>query len=122
MAVRKIGSRGGAEQKDTEGFAPCECDMLFPVIAEVIRESTILLRPYWIKTDEPMALGYGITALSERDAEAILRRAVSSDCAIITVKPLENATQLDRWHVVPNMGNMLRRGIWYPLGYDHILG
>ena len=79
-----------------------------------------MLTPYWIKTDEPFGLGYGITARSEEDAEGLLRLAMSSDCAIISIKPLEDASSLDQGHVIPNMRNMLRRGIWYPLGYQHL--
>ena len=27
---------------------------------------------------------------------------------------------LDEGHVRPNMGNPLRRGIWFPIGYDFL--
>ncbi len=79
-----------------------------------------MLRPYWIRTKKPLSLGYGITARSERDAETLLRLVVSSDCSIISIKPVEAAASLDQGHVIPNMANMHRRGIWYPLGYDHL--
>jgi hypothetical protein len=84
------------------------------------RNIPAMLRPYWIKTDKRMSLGYGITARSKEDAETLLRLVVSSDCAVITIKPIEDAASLDQGHVIPNMGNMFRRGIWYPLGYDHL--
>ena len=79
-----------------------------------------MLRLYWIKTDKPLGLGYGITARSEEDAESLLRLFMSSDCAIISIEPVKDAASLDQGHVMPNMGNMLRRGIWYPLGYQHL--
>lgn len=79
-----------------------------------------MLRPYWIKTDKPLCIGYGITARSEGDAENLLRLVLSSEYATISIKPVENAASLDQRHVIPNMGNMLRRGIWYPIGYQHL--
>jgi hypothetical protein len=84
------------------------------------RDILDMLRPYWIKTDKRMSLGYGITGRSKEDAETLLRLVFPSDCAIVTIEPLEDAAALDQGHVIPNMGNMLRRGIWYPLGYDHL--
>jgi len=36
------------------------------------------------------------------------------------VKPVRDASELDQGHVVPNMGNWLRRGVWYPLGYEKV--
>ena len=79
-----------------------------------------MLRPYWIKTDQPSGLGYGITARSEEDAETLLRLVTFSDCVMISIKPVKDAASLDQGHVIPNMGNMLCRCIWYPLGYQHL--
>lgn len=28
-----------------------------------------------------------------------------------------NVNDLDQSHVLPNMGNIVERGIWFPLGY-----
>jgi hypothetical protein len=79
-----------------------------------------MLTPYWIKTDKPLNLGYGITARSKEDAEGLLRLVVSSDWAVVAIDPVGDAASLDQGHVIPNMGNIFRRGIWYPLGYDHL--
>jgi hypothetical protein len=84
------------------------------------RETRLMLRPYWIKTDKPLGIGYGITARSEQDAQVLLRLVVPSDYAIISIEPVRDAASLDQGHVIPNMGNMLRRGIWYPLGYQSL--
>lgn len=79
-----------------------------------------MLEPYWIKTSKPIDPGYGITARSEEDAETLLNLVLPSDCRVMKIEPLEDAGSLDQKHVVPDMGNMLRRGIWYPLGYSHL--
>ena len=84
------------------------------------RDILVMLRPYWIKMDKPEGLGYGITARSEDDAGTLLRLVLPNDCAIISIKPVKDAASLDQGHIIPNMGNMLRRGIWYPLGYQHL--
>ncbi|HEY0311966.1 MAG TPA: hypothetical protein VGC56_05670 [Allosphingosinicella sp.] len=77
-----------------------------------------MLVAYWIEcTDAP---GVGITAASEADALALLEEAFGSERQPRHVAPVENATDLDEDHVLPNMGNWLKRGIWYPLGYEHL--
>jgi len=93
-----------------------------PVFAKTSdkRDILFMLRPYWIKTDQPSGLGYGITARSEEDAETLLRLVTFSDCVMISIKPVKDAASLDQGHVIPNMGNMLCRCIWYPLGYQHL--
>ena len=30
---------------------------------------------------------------------------------------ITTTTMLDEKHVIPNMGNLLRPGVWFPLGY-----
>ncbi|WP_162939474.1 hypothetical protein [Neorhizobium sp. NCHU2750] len=70
--------------------------------------------------DKPSGLGFGITAWSKEDAETLLRLVLPDDCAIISINPVKDAASLDQGHVIPNMGNMFRRGIWYPLGYQHL--
>jgi hypothetical protein len=78
-----------------------------------------MLKPYWITTTEPMSLGYGVTARSVDDAETQLRRVLADDHAITKITLLNDIRSLDQNHVACNMGNMLRRGIWYPLGYEN---
>ena len=95
-----------------------------PVVAKSDGKADVLrmLRPYWIKTNKPLSPGYGVTARTEQDA----RRSNSLRCPASAPsprsKPVKDAASLDQGHVIPNMGNMLRRGIWYPLGYEHLTG
>ena len=79
-----------------------------------------MLRPYWIKTSKPLGPGYGITARSEEDAETLLHLVLPSDYSVMVIEPVKDAGSLDQKHVIPNMGNTLRRGIWYPLGFGHL--
>lgn len=76
------------------------------------------MRPYWINRQG--RLGAGITAYSEADALALFAAAFGADEAPGPLRPILDAAELDQGHVIPNMGNMLKRGIWFPLGYDHI--
>ena len=77
-----------------------------------------MLVPFWIScVDAP---GVGITAQSEADALDLFEAAFGSDRRPHLVKLVRDASELDRGHVVPNMGNWLKRGIWYPLGYEDI--
>ncbi len=85
-----------------------------------MRDIRFMLRPYWIEIDKPLVCGYGITARSEEDAEVLLRLVIPRNYAIVSIKPVKDAASLDQDHVIPNMGLMLRRGIWYPLGYQHL--
>jgi hypothetical protein len=79
---------------------------------------------YWIRISPkddptPLHLGVGITAHSEEDARALFVAAFGSAVQIQNIEPIENMQRLDQKHVVPNMGNVFTRGIWFPLGYDH---
>jgi|HubBroStandDraft_6_1064221.scaffolds.fasta_scaffold519703_2 hypothetical protein len=83
------------------------------------------MRPYWIKPErspEPtnLNLGVGITAHSEADARQLFEMAFGQSRQIASIEPIADMSELDQGHVVPNMGNWLRRGIWFPLGYDQI--
>ncbi|MGH6922761.1 MAG: hypothetical protein ACRED5_03230 [Propylenella sp.] len=78
------------------------------------------MRPNWIEIDDFPYCGVGVTALSEKDALAFLERAYGNSYRIISTKVISDAQELDQNHVVPNMGNMLARGIWFPLGYEHL--
>ena len=82
------------------------------------------MKPYWI-TVEPqsrptlLSLGAGITAISEADAKALFQVAFGPDFQITKVEPIADMRDLEQNHVVPNMGNWFKRGVWYPLGYEH---
>lgn len=81
-------------------------------------------RPYWI-TVEPIQgpsvlnLGAGITASPKTDAREMFAMAFGAAHRIAQVSAATDVDELDQRHVVPKMGNVLKRGIWFPLGYDH---
>ncbi len=64
-------------------------------------------------------LGCGITAYSYEDAVRLLRERVfgGDEPSIATVEENVDVSKLDQKHVVPNMGVVVTRGIWFPLGY-----
>lgn len=74
--------------------------------------------PYWISVEGQ--LGVGITARCETDALELFRLAFGSQDQVIGLRAMGDMTELNQRHVTPNMGNWLKRGIWYPLGYEHI--
>ncbi len=78
------------------------------------------MRPYWVTTTQPMSLGVGLTAYSEDDAQTLFRLAWPTAYEIVKIEPIADMRSIDQNHVAPNMGNFLKRGIWYPLGYAHI--
>lgn len=75
-----------------------------------------LLRTYWIQSSE-ISHGLGVTAFSEDDAFRLLREAgyglSPSDPAIHVIEGIQ-VSELDQNHVVPNMGPVVFRSIWYP--------
>lgn len=78
------------------------------------------MRPYWVKllllpVPTPLNLGVGVTAASEAGARDTVMAAVEG-AGIVSVTPVSDVTDLDQRHVVPNMGNILVPGIWFPLG------
>ena len=77
------------------------------------------MKPYWIRTDRHSNLGVGVTAQSPEDAISLVQRVWPND-RIVDIGPVTDIAELDQRHVVPNMGNWLRRGIWFPLGYESL--
>ncbi len=73
------------------------------------------LRPYWITVDDQ--LGIGVTGQDEADAFALAAAALGLSRAE-SIRPLLAMTELGQGHVVPNMGNWFKRGVWFPLGFD----
>ncbi len=75
---------------------------------------------YWIVSPRPHApLGFGVTARSLDDALAIIRaldygRFLPDDVGTIRVTENVRFADLDRGHIVPNMGPIVTRGMWYP--------
>jgi hypothetical protein len=67
----------------------------------------------------PLGLGCGITAFNRADANMILRDEVFKEYGeliIDTVVEKVDIRTLDQLHVVPNMGQILIRGVWWPIG------
>ncbi len=77
-----------------------------------------MMVPYWINCAD--APGVGITARDDADALSLFEAAFGQERQLSHLQPVHDASELDQSHVVPNMGNWLRRGIWYPLGYEHV--
>lgn len=81
------------------------------------------LNRYWITLDlagerrRPAALGYGITAFSVDDALALLRDEVFRGDPLPLIGSIiadVDLSTLDTRHVLPNAGDPVPRGIWYP--------
>jgi hypothetical protein len=81
-----------------------------------MRESR--LRSFWIVPPDPYGpLGFGVTAFSVDDAFRILRDVgyrLPEDTAEVRIVEDVRVSDLDALHVVPNMGPIVVRGIWYP--------
>ena len=82
-----------------------------------------LLRRYWFRFERsekptPLNLGCGVTAFDYEDALLLVREILfkSYDKQRIT-ECIENpdVSQLDAGHVLPNLGDVTVRGIWFPL-------
>ena len=82
------------------------------------------LTRYWFVLERqvvpsPLNLGCGVTAYDRNDAIELLRsRALSGKAIPRVIDVIENVdvSGLDQKHVVPNMGSVTERGIWFPLG------
>jgi hypothetical protein len=82
-----------------------------------------LLRRFWFSFQNLppfsiLAVGCGVTAYSHDDAVHILKERVFSQalpaCSVIEDVDIHT---LDENHVLPNMGQVTQRGVWFPLGY-----
>jgi hypothetical protein len=74
------------------------------------------LRRYWFGF-EGGGLGCGATGIDQRDAEELVRAAVFAGGtlpAVVDVIEDVDVRELDRGHVLPNMGDPSVRGVWYP--------
>jgi hypothetical protein len=83
---------------------------------------------YWIQFKLPIprkypmgvSRGCGVTAYSREDAMEMMREAIFSGDELPEVEYItENVdvSTLDAGHVLPNMGNSVVRGIWFPSGF-----
>jgi hypothetical protein len=79
--------------------------------------------PFWIRivplpSPSPLNLGIGVTARSADDARALVAAAFGDVARIAELAVIRAVDHPDQRHVVPNMGNILARGIRFPLGAD----
>jgi hypothetical protein len=86
---------------------------------------TLKLRRFWFTFSNPppfspLVLGCGVTAVDRSDAEELLRISVTSKVPGLVIDEVVedvDVRTLDAGHVVPNMGVVIWRGVWFPLGY-----
>ena len=81
------------------------------------------MRFYWLTVENPplgMGLGAGITACSEDEAKRIFATAFGDAIQIAKVRVIQTVDEIEQNHVRPNMGNLLVRGIWFPLGHEEV--
>jgi len=87
------------------------------------------LRRYWFSFELAIAdkpppgtlLGVGVTARDREDAEHLVRERVFASAPlppIASVAEDVDVSGLDEDHVLPNMGNVMIRGVWFPRGCD----
>jgi hypothetical protein len=69
------------------------------------------LRRFWFR--RPVGLGYGVTAFTVEDAEQLLARAGLPRDWVEVVADVD-VSALDAGHVLPNIGGVTFRGVWYP--------
>ena len=75
---------------------------------------------YWIvPPNKNGPLGFGVTARSLDDALEIIQgmryeEFLPSDRAALHIVKGVSVAQLDQWNVVPRMGPIAVRGMWYP--------
>lgn len=82
-------------------------------------------RRYWIHLRNAdqfagLRMGCGVTAFDLDDALVLLQTHVVGDQSLDVANVIEDVDvrTLDPSHVLPNMGVVTRRGIWFPLGYE----
>ncbi len=89
----------------------------------------MILRRYWIKFDlrleDPHPLGTlpgcGVTAYNYEDALQLIQARVFKNADLPPVSQViedVDISTLDPNHVLPNMAVPVRRGVWFPMGYD----
>ena len=65
-------------------------------------------------------LGCGISAFTEQDAICILNDRIFQEVGSMDIESLiadVDVSSLDSGHVLPNLGDVTARGVWFPLGY-----
>jgi hypothetical protein len=85
-----------------------------------------LLKHFWFRFEKfekptPLNLGCGVTAYDHDDATNLLQERVFAGKEPKKIlECIENidVSTLDKKHVLPNMGSIAIRGIWFPQGYE----
>lgn len=84
-----------------------------------------MLTRYWFEFENPpngtaLNLGCGVTAYNYDDAVSLLHERVFGEVEFRIVKYIEDIDirTLDEKHILPNIGLVPVRGIWFPLGYS----
>ena len=83
------------------------------------------LKRYWfrfatIPRPTPLNLGCGVTARDYDEAFGMLKARVFAGAALPSVVECVedvDVQTLDTKHVLPNLGVVAERGVWFPLGY-----
>ena len=86
------------------------------------------MKRFWIKfaltINDPHPVGVlpgcGVTATSTETALDLVRRRVFDGGDLPAIEEIREDVQLeclDKNHVIPNMGDPGKEGIWFPLGY-----
>jgi hypothetical protein len=78
--------------------------------------SNPLLRRFWFETAVKLScIGIGVTAYSREDAERLIRAEENlKHYELVSVVDDVDIRSLDQDHIVPNIGPVNFRGIWYP--------
>lgn len=84
-----------------------------------------MLRRFWFEFEKvneptPFNMGCGITAYDYADAVRLLNERVLAREAlgkIVRCQEDIDVSALDKNHILPNIGSVVERGIWFPLGY-----
>ncbi len=82
-----------------------------------------MLHRFWILFQNPpkfsaVQLGCGITAFDKEDVVKILTEQIFPKFGLMQVDTIVKDVdfqELDLLHVIPNMGNIVKRGVWFPL-------
>lgn len=75
----------------------------------------------WSELSSSLRAGCGVTGFNQADSLEIIRQRVAKGRSLPQVKRIVedvDVSTLDPKHVLPNVGNVMKRGIWFPLGYD----
>lgn len=78
------------------------------------------LTTFWVEFGDAHANKYGVTAYSLDDAISLLKEKVFRKQPmppILNYKENIRVSDLDQNHVVPNIGPISERGIWFPISY-----